>query len=98
MTDCRRHFFLILTSSFPKHRVTPDECGFASSDGNPGTNGATSKTRCGTRINTTVPALQARICPPNFLNHQAKNLGAADSNVKACTAREHRPGQGQGTL
>src|SRR5947207_8109047 len=29
-------------------RVTPDECGFTSSDGDPGTNGATSKTRCGT--------------------------------------------------
>src|SRR5437763_14849050 len=31
-----------------KHRVTPDECGLTSSDGDPGTNGATSKTRCGT--------------------------------------------------
>src|SRR6202043_4293428 len=29
-------------------RVSPGECGFTSSDGDPGTNGATSKTRCGT--------------------------------------------------
>src|SRR5438128_9208961 len=29
------------------HRVPPGECGFTSSDGTPGTNGATSKTRCG---------------------------------------------------
>jgi hypothetical protein len=29
-------------------RVPPGECGFTSSDGDPGTNGVTLKTRCGT--------------------------------------------------
>jgi hypothetical protein len=29
------------------HRVPPGECGFTSSDGDPGTNGVISKTRCG---------------------------------------------------
>src|SRR3954454_4571935 len=60
----RNSKFLSRNSS--KRRVTPDECGFASSDGNPGTNGATSKTRCGTGINTSTPALQAPILPSQF--------------------------------
>jgi hypothetical protein len=33
--------FRLLSSSFPKRRVSPGERGFASSDANPGTNGAT---------------------------------------------------------
>src|SRR5438067_1409431 len=39
--------FWILTSSFLRRRVPPGECGFTSSDGNPGTNGVISKTRGG---------------------------------------------------
>jgi hypothetical protein len=41
--------FCLLTSSFQKRRVPPGECGFTSSDGDPGTNGVISKTRCGVR-------------------------------------------------
>ena len=49
----------LLHCSNLQHRVTPDECGLTSSDGNPGTNGATSKTRCGTGMNTGARPLQA---------------------------------------
>jgi hypothetical protein len=42
-------YFILLLSTFflSDHRVPPGECGFASSDGNPGTNGVVTKTRCG---------------------------------------------------
>src|SRR5205807_775512 len=42
-----------------ERRVTSDECGLTSRDGVPGTNGATSKTRCGTGMYTSAPTLQA---------------------------------------
>jgi hypothetical protein len=38
----------LLHCSISYRRVSPGEYGFTSSDGTPGTNGATSKTRCGT--------------------------------------------------
>src|SRR5204862_3661183 len=39
--------FRYLLSGIPHRRVSPGECGFTSSDGDPGTNGVISKTRCG---------------------------------------------------
>src|SRR6266702_655115 len=51
----------ILHCSMLLRRVSPGECGFTSSDGDPGTNGATSKTRCGREMNTSVRTLQAPI-------------------------------------
>src|ERR1044072_42240 len=55
--------FLTLPSSFLTHRVTPDECGLTSSDEDPGTNGATSKTRCGTGNQHYEARFASGICP-----------------------------------
>src|SRR6266576_5612454 len=47
-----------LKSKFLPCRVSPGECGFTSSDGDPGTNGVTSKTRCGRPMNTMTHEMQ----------------------------------------
>src|SRR5207244_3129611 len=48
MTEAPRHFILLPSYFFlSDRRVPPGECGFTSSDGNPGTNGVISKARCG---------------------------------------------------
>src|SRR5437870_5186948 len=41
--------FPVSTFRYSYRRVPPGECGLASSDGDPGTNGVISKTRCGAR-------------------------------------------------
>src|ERR687887_1363743 len=48
MTEASRHFILLSCYFFlADRRVPPGEYGFTSSDGDPGTNGVISKTRCG---------------------------------------------------
>jgi len=62
----------------PPRRVPPGECGFPSSDGDPGTNGATSKTRCGCTIKTKSEALQEWILRFYF-SRARKRIGAVET-------------------
>jgi hypothetical protein len=57
--------FVLQPSSFRIHRVSPGEYGLTSSDGNPGTNGATSKLAAERPIKTKLAGLQVAICRPS---------------------------------
>ena len=88
-----RSFNLLITEFL--HRVSPGECSFTSSDGNPGTNGVILKTRCGvwnkdqSRDFATPIFGRARLCRAN--KFQADNATAQRSFAVPINSRQsHR--------
>jgi hypothetical protein len=99
MTEASRHFVLLRSCFFlSDRRVPPGECGFTSSDGNPGTNGAVTKLAAERGINAKSAILQApkhstgHLClwgagghPAGRLRHQPSETPVAERPRRLCS-------------